>query len=153
MAGVQVSDYASFVTEPFWSSEFPRVYIYFVGEEHTEVKGEKGTVAFAGIIRDHSENGLLDQLRAMICAVGDRLPEGRDIVFTAVFDAGSLRRTLAFSARVETEDSARHTAEWRLRYIQTQHDFAAAKACANRDAAANEGMDSPDLDGFLEKRP
>lgn len=137
-----MSDYASVITEPFWRRDLPEVHAFFVAEGWTEIAGDKGSVAFANVACDLSEQGISASVWFAPTQIEPLLPEGRDFWISLIFDGGRRESKGAKQAREEADFL--HDA-----YASDGAKMKAMEERAERDRRENEGMDNPDLDAFL----
>ena len=132
-----MSDYASFITVPFWENEFPELAAWFRENEWAEIRGDKNTVAFAGILRDLSENGLVDQFMGIALKAHGFMKPGHDIEMSLLGTGERPLHTSARKARASLDEYVRRMEPHRL------------KMTGGHETATGEIPSTPDMEAFF----
>jgi hypothetical protein len=140
-----MSDYGSFITSPLWERTDPEAIRYLRDHDWTEVRGDKGSIAFAGVLRDLSVAGLHDQVRGIVSDLAAVMPIGSDTKITLLEWAGDNEDAPEFSVSKSRADSADAKLAWEKRQLEAS----AMHERAMRDERENEGNANPDLDAYL----
>lgn len=137
-----MSDYASCVTEPFWPDGLPEAHAYFLAGGWTRIEGDKGSVAFARVFRDLSDNGILDQVRGVALDLAQKIPIEADLRLCLLDEVARINLFSVLDAR-------KQAIEYKRLFDLRQREAAARDERAERDRIANEDEPNPSLDAFL----
>lgn len=139
-----MSDYGSFVTSPLWERTDIEAIRYFRLTGWIEVRGDRGCIAFAGVLRDLSVNGLHDQARGITRDLAAVMPIGSDLKLI-MLEWASDEEVAVFSVSAVREQTALDSEKAEQRRLEA----IAVHERIERDERINAGVSNPNLDQFL----
>jgi hypothetical protein len=139
-----MSDYGSFITSPLWERSDAQAIRYFRLIGWTEVQGDRGCIAFAGVLRDLSVNGLRDQVRGITGDLAAIMPVG-DLKITLLEWGADEEKAPEFTVSAAREQTAEDNHKAERRRLEGM----AVILRVERDYRDSAGESNPDLDAFL----